>query len=122
LSEFSDWMKDTDLDELFVKTDGCSIRLGAGNEPGAPVSVSDICPVLSPSVGIFYFSAKGQTSAVSVGMHVKLGDRLGLVKLCGDEKPVLAKTEGFLKNVLIQDGQPVEYGSPLFFIEPGTIQ
>jgi biotin carboxyl carrier protein len=75
-------------------------------------------PVLSPSIGIFRFARPGKTNHLKEGSSIKTGQELGVVEVGKDFKSVAAHGNGLLKIISIQDGKPVEYGQPLFFVEP----
>jgi len=54
---------------------------------------------------------------VAEGLSVKEGDRLGYIETFSGAKPVAAPCGGFVKLVCVEDGKPVNYGQPLFFVE-----
>jgi len=51
-------------------------------------------------------------------MLVKKGAELGVVEAAKEFKPVSAPADGTLKIISVEDGHTVEYGQPLFFLEP----
>jgi acetyl-CoA carboxylase biotin carboxyl carrier protein len=50
------------------------------------------------------------------GNHVKPGDKLGLVECMKIPNDVVSLAKGKVSKILVQDGQTVEYGQPLFSI------
>ncbi|NUM88021.1 MAG: acetyl-CoA carboxylase biotin carboxyl carrier protein [Bdellovibrionales bacterium] len=75
--------------------------------------------VLSPFVGTFYASpAPGAPKYVDVGARVKKGDVLCIVEAMKIMNEIEAEFGGKIVAVLAKDGQPVQYGQPLFQIEP----
>jgi len=74
--------------------------------------------VISPMVGTAYLQAEpGAPPFVSVGSPVKIGDTLLIIEAMKVMNPIKASKGGTLKEVLVSDGQPVEYGEPLMIIE-----
>jgi len=74
--------------------------------------------VKSPMVGTFYRSASPGTSPfVEVGAQVKLGDTLCIVEAMKILNEINAEQAGTVARILVENGQPVEYGQPLFVIE-----
>ena len=73
--------------------------------------------VKSPMVGTFYRSpSPGSKSFVEVGQSVKSGDTLCIIEAMKLMNEIEADVGGVVKAVLIENGQPVEYGEPLFVI------
>ena len=84
--------------------------------PVAPVSTAH--PVKSPMVGTFYRAASpGAEPFVDVGATVKVGQRLCIVEAMKILNEIESDRAGVIKAVLVQDGEAVEYGQPLFEIE-----
>ena len=72
----------------------------------------------SPMVGTFYRSASpGSKAFVEVGQSVNAGDTLCIIEAMKLMNEIEADRSGVVKAVLAEDGQPVEYGEPLFIIE-----
>ena len=75
--------------------------------------------VLSPFVGTFYASPSPTASKyVEVGARVKKGDVLCIIEAMKIMNEIEAEFPGKVVSVLVKDGQPVQYGQPLFQIEP----
>lgn len=74
--------------------------------------------VISPMVGTFYrSSAPGNKSFVEVGQRVNVGDTLCIIEAMKMFNQIEADQAGSIKAILVENGQPVEYGQPLFIIE-----
>jgi acetyl-CoA carboxylase biotin carboxyl carrier protein len=74
--------------------------------------------VKSPMVGTFYrSSAPGSNVFVEVGQTVKEGDTLCIIEAMKLLNEIESDKSGVIKAVLVENGQPVEYGEPLFVIE-----
>jgi acetyl-CoA carboxylase biotin carboxyl carrier protein len=73
--------------------------------------------VKSPMVGTFYRSpSPGAKAFVEVGQPVKPGDTLCIIEAMKLLNEIEAEVAGEVKEVLVENGQPVEYGQPLFVI------
>jgi acetyl-CoA carboxylase biotin carboxyl carrier protein len=90
--------------------------------PAAPVeSEAAAAPeghvIRSPMVGTFYrSSAPGATAFVDVGQAVKAGDTLCVIEAMKLLNEIEADQDGTIKAILVENGQPVEYGEPLFIL------
>jgi len=74
--------------------------------------------VKSPMVGTFYRAANPNSPPfVDVGSQVKEGDTLCIVEAMKLMNEIESDKTGTVKAVLVENGQPVEYGQPLFVIE-----
>ncbi len=87
----------------------------------APASLAPELPkghvVKSPMVGTFYRSpSPGGPAFVEVGKAVKLGDTLCIIEAMKLLNEIEAEVAGNVLEVLVESGQPVEYGQPLFVI------
>ncbi|MBI5919548.1 MAG: acetyl-CoA carboxylase biotin carboxyl carrier protein [Nitrosomonadales bacterium] len=73
--------------------------------------------VKSPMVGTFYRSpSPGAKVFVEVGQSVNLGDTLCIIEAMKLLNEIEADKGGVVKAILVENGQPVEYGQPLFII------
>jgi acetyl-CoA carboxylase biotin carboxyl carrier protein len=71
----------------------------------------------SPMVGTFYrASAPGAAPLVDVGQSVSVGDRLCIIEAMKLMNEIESDAAGTVKAVLVENGQPVEFGQPLFVI------
>ena len=72
----------------------------------------------SPMVGTFYRAASPTSSPfVEVGQTVNAGDTLCIIEAMKLMNEIEADSSGVIKEILVSNGQPVEYGEPLFIIE-----
>ncbi|MCZ4064205.1 acetyl-CoA carboxylase biotin carboxyl carrier protein [Oxalobacter aliiformigenes] len=73
--------------------------------------------VKSPMVGTFYSApAPGNPPYVEVGSTVKQGDTLCIIEAMKLLNEIEADTSGVIKQILVENGEPVEFGQPLFVI------
>ena len=93
------------------------VAAAIASEAAAPV-VAAANALKSPMVGTFYRSASPTSAAfVEEGQTVKVGDTLCIIEAMKLMNEIEADRAGVVKKILISDGQPVEYGEPLFIIE-----
>ncbi|MBX3687545.1 MAG: acetyl-CoA carboxylase biotin carboxyl carrier protein, partial [Rhodocyclaceae bacterium] len=73
--------------------------------------------VKSPMVGTFYrAAAPGEKPFVEIGDSISSGDRLCIIEAMKLMNEIECDATGTIKAVLVENGQPVEYGQPLFII------
>jgi acetyl-CoA carboxylase biotin carboxyl carrier protein len=96
---------------------------GAPAAAAAPVAAPAAAPehtghvVKSPMVGTFYrSSAPGAPAFVEVGATVKEGDTLCIIEAMKLLNEIDADYSGTVTKILVENGQPVEFGQPLFVI------
>jgi acetyl-CoA carboxylase biotin carboxyl carrier protein len=90
----------------------------AAPTPPAETGIPSGHIVTSPMVGTFYrSSAPGNKAFVDVGQRVNVGDTLCIIEAMKMFNQIEADKAGAIKAILVESGQPVEYGQPLFVIE-----
>jgi acetyl-CoA carboxylase biotin carboxyl carrier protein len=132
-------LDETGLSEIEIQRDGVLIRVArnlsapgararppegsVGTAPVVPVAAS-IEPaqhpgvVASPMVGTAYRGpAPGARPFVEVGSQVKAGETLIIIEAMKTMNQIPAPRSGTVIQILVEDGQPVEYGEPLAIIE-----
>jgi acetyl-CoA carboxylase biotin carboxyl carrier protein len=93
--------------------------------PGAPAAAAPPAPeapkghtVTAPMVGTFYASpAPGSPAFAEVGTTVAVGDTLCIIEAMKMMNQIEADKAGRVVAVLAKNGDPVEYGQPLFIIQ-----
>ncbi len=90
----------------------------AAPAPAAPAACDLSNAQKSPMVGTFY-RAPGPNAAsfVEVGQQVKAGDTLCIIEAMKLMNEIEAEKSGTVKEILVENGTPVEFGEPLFIIE-----
>ena len=93
----------------------------AAGAPAATPPETEAAPeghaIRSPMVGTFYRSAApGAKAFVEVGQAVKAGDTLCIIEAMKLLNEIEADQDGTVKAILAENGQPVEYGEPLFIL------
>ncbi|HJR20680.1 MAG TPA: acetyl-CoA carboxylase biotin carboxyl carrier protein [Dongiaceae bacterium] len=131
-------LKETGLTEIEFETDDARIRVNAGASgpmiaaapaiapaaaPAAlaPTSAGADAPaagsVSSPMVGTAYLSPEPNAAAfVKVGDRVAKGQTILIIEAMKVMNPIPAPHAGAVTQILVQDGQPVEFGEPLMVI------
>jgi acetyl-CoA carboxylase biotin carboxyl carrier protein len=131
-------LDETGLTEIAIEQDGKSIRVARQAAPvvrtrGAevPVAVPTAAPaaatldpsqhpglVASPMVGTAYRASEpGARPFVEVGAQVKAGETLLIIEAMKTMNQIPSPRSGTVIQILVEDGQPVEYGEPLMIIE-----
>ncbi len=137
IRDLASLLKETDLSEIEIEQDNLRVRVARGSvgvvQPvSAPVTaasapVTDTAPrdlasdpgaVPSPMVGTAYLSpAPGAKQFVTVGENVKEGQTVLIVEAMKTMNQIAAPRSGKVTAILVDDGQPVEFGEPLLVIE-----
>ncbi|MBI5183497.1 MAG: acetyl-CoA carboxylase biotin carboxyl carrier protein [Nitrospinae bacterium] len=124
------------LSELEIEESGVRIKLKR-SEPGVDFpptkevialtkrpSIKDdrdknLVIIESPMVGTFYMApSPGVDPYVKVGDIVKKGQILCIIEAMKLMNEIESELNGKIVSILVEDGNPVEYGEPLFYIEP----
>lgn len=87
--------------------------------PAAAAASANQVKVTSPIVGTFYRSSSpDKPSYVEVGDMVKKGQILCIIEAMKLMNEIESEASGKIVQIVVENGQPVEYGQPLFVIEP----
>ncbi len=89
------------------------------NAPETPLPVVDEGHVIkSPMVGIFYSSASPDVPTfVEIGQTVEKGEVLCIIEAMKIMNQIEAETSRVLSKIYVENGEPIEYGQPLFAIK-----
>jgi acetyl-CoA carboxylase biotin carboxyl carrier protein len=136
VESLADIAKRLDLSEIEYQTGDLKIRvarqMSASHVPApavthaavetapAPdaVKIESAGTVKSPMVGTAYLRPAPESAAfVEVGSTVKAGEKILLVEAMKTFNEIIAPRSGTVTSILVQDGQPVEYGQALLVIE-----
>ena len=139
IRELAQLLDETGLTEIELQRDGVLIRV-ARNHPArmqsTPLPVAAVAEaatgspalpieptqhpglVASPMVGTAYLGpAPGERPFVEVGSEVKTGETLLIIEAMKTMNQIPAPRAGKVIQILVEDGQPVEYSEPLMIIE-----
>lgn len=109
--------------EIFVASPPTPAPAAAPPQSAAAESTADLHVIKSPIVGTFYSSpSPGANSFVRIGDHVTAGQVLCIIEAMKLMNEIEADVAGEVMRVFVENGQPVEYGEPLFAIHPSRKQ
>ena len=123
---------ESELDEIRIETEGLSlhvVRDGAAS-PSERVELDveatsvqdetgDVLTIVAPMLGIFYRApAPGAAPFVEVGSAVEPKTIVCIIEVMKMMNSVHAGVTGTIAEVWVENGEPVEYGTPLFRLEP----
>jgi acetyl-CoA carboxylase biotin carboxyl carrier protein len=131
-------LKETDITELLVEKDGTKVRIKREKMfPPMEISMPKTPPlketiiteteeetqrlitVTSPIVGTFYRSPSPDAPPFAdAGLRIKKGHVLCIIEAMKLMNEIESEVDGVVVKALVENGQPVEYGEPLFLIEP----
>ena len=135
-------LEESGMSEIEIKEGEESVKISRyGNSPApshsfvqqqAPTSLPQViaAPVIadepstvgqsltSPMVGTYY-SAPSPTAKpfITIGQHVKQGDTIGIVEAMRIMNQIEAEQSGTVLQILVKDGEAVEFGQPLIIVE-----
>lgn len=90
-----------------------------GTPPGAKIIDTKLVEVPSPMVGTFYRApAPGEAPFVEVGDRVRQGQTVCIIEAMKLMNEIETEVSGQVVEILIQNGEPVEYNQPLMRIKP----
>jgi acetyl-CoA carboxylase biotin carboxyl carrier protein len=142
LKEIIELLKETDITELQVEKDGTKVKIkrekfiqsfdmpahrpsmAQGQETIIREAISEepeqrLITVTSPIVGTFYRSPSPEAPVfVEIGQKVKKGQVLCIIEAMKLMNEIECEVDGIVVKSLVDNGQPVEYGEPLFLVEP----
>ena len=141
IRELATLLDETNLTEIEIERSGLRVRVArnvsiaaaipavahaaaapAAIAAAAPAAGSDISKhpgaVPSPMVGTAYWASEpGAKPFIDVGSRVKVGDTLMIIEAMKTMNQIPSPKAGTVTQILVEDGQPVEFGEPLVIIE-----
>ena len=135
LFERSDWHElrlETDGLKLVLSKGAGAAALGAEAEAAAALAeknpadppadtppVDELVPITAPNLGTFYRAPKpGVAPYVEVGQRIGEATEVCLIEVMKLFTPVRAGISGRIAKACVKDGEMVEFGAPLFLVEP----
>ena len=135
-----DLIKDTDVSEIEVEKEGSKVKIRRGRfytsmevpaaaaPPQIPQQISHeeaqeerLLTVTAPLVGTFYRAPTPEAAAfVEAGAEVRKGQVLCIIEAMKLMNEIESESDGRIVKILAANGQPVEYGEPLFLIDPAA--
>lgn len=141
IKEILEAIKETDIEEITVEKDGKKTGFRKKCAPAAPadnsvavreenggqkVSVFNPLPskfqhIHSPMVGTFFRRLPSSaTPIINEGDFVTEGQKVGIIEAMRIIKEIASPIAGKIIKILVEDNSPVEYGQPLFEVEPSA--
>jgi acetyl-CoA carboxylase biotin carboxyl carrier protein len=140
IRELAKLLDETGLTEIEIEHDGLRVRVGRGTAAAAPAAPTapamapqpvatpaiaapaDLAKhpgvVNSPMVGTAYRGPEpGAPPFVDIGSKVVVGETLLIIEAMKTMNQIPAPRSGTVTQILIEDGQPVEFGEPLVIVE-----
>ncbi len=142
IRELSELLDETGLSEIEIERDGQRIRVARNTGRPAAATAAHIAPpaaapapiaissatsadpaknpgvVICPMVGTAYMAPEpGAKPFIEVGSQVKAGETLLIIEAMKTMNQIPAPRSGTVKQILFEDGQPVEFGQPLVIVE-----
>ena len=131
IKKLIDLMIEADLQAIEVKEGDQSIALtrptpvyttapvaapAAASTPAAPAAKTPRGAVEpSPMVGVFYAApSPGEAPFVNVGQTVSAGETLGIIEAMKIMNPIEATQSGVIEEILVKNGDVIQFGQPLF--------
>lgn len=141
LKNIIELLKETDVTELQIEKEGTKVKIkrekffqsleipthkqvvtvtdSTDREKHMDEDTLRLFTVTSPIVGTFYRSPSPEApSFIEMGTRVKKGQVLCIIEAMKLMNEIECEIDGIVVKALVENGQPVEYGEPLFLIEP----
>lgn len=101
-----------------VATPSAPIVAAPVTTPAAEEKPANLITLDSPMVGVAYFAPEpGAKPFISVGSKVKVGDTVALIEAMKTFNPVKSDKDGIIKEILVEDGEAVEFDQAIIVIE-----
>ncbi|WP_111858395.1 acetyl-CoA carboxylase biotin carboxyl carrier protein [Acinetobacter sp. CFCC 10889] len=130
IKKLIDLMIESDLQAIEVKEGDQSIALTRRNPVVAGVATVAAAPAVeapvvkaasrgavetSPMVGVFYAAPNpGEAPFVNVGQTISAGETLGIIEAMKIMNPIEATQSGVVEEILVKNGDVIQFGQPLF--------
>ena len=137
IKELSDYLKEFNLTEIEITEKDTKIKVSKNNvsisnqpqviSSSSPVTSSDATQaqntksgteITSPIIGTAYHAPEpGAKKFVEVGKKIKKGDTIMIVEAMKTMNHVPSTADGVVKEICVEDGQPVEFGQTIIILE-----
>ena len=129
IKELTDYLNEFNLTEIEYTDKDTKIKVSKSNQA---VSVATSTPLLgvvksavisgtevkSPIIGTAYLAAEpGAKKFAEVGKKIKKGETVMIVEAMKTMNHVPSTADGIIKEICVEDGQPVEYGQTIIIVE-----
>ena len=132
IKELSDYLDEFNLTELEYTEKDTKIKVSKNNvsvnNQSTPININSSktseknlksgTEVTSPIIGTAYHAAEpGAKKFVEVGKKIKKGDTVMIVEAMKTMNHVPSSSDGIVKEICVEDGQPVEFGQTIIILE-----
>ena len=137
IQELSDYLKEFNLSEIEITEKDTKIKvsknnISISNQPqlisssspttnSAPTQIQNVksgTEITSPLIGTAYHAPEpGAKKFVEVGKKIKKGDTIMIVEAMKTMNHVPSTADGVVKEICVEDGQPVEFGQTIIILE-----
>ena len=134
IKELTDYLKEFDLTEIEYTDKDTKIKVSKSNPTNSnqAVSVAASAPisntekpktisgteVKSPIIGTAYLAAEpGAKKFAEIGKKIKKGETVMIVEAMKTLNHIPSTADGIIKEIRVEDGQPVEYGQTVIIVE-----
>ena len=137
IKELSDYLKEFNLTEIEITEKDTKIKVSKNNvsisnqpqvtsssslaSSSAPTQTQNIksgTDITSPIIGTAYHAPEpGAKKFVEIGKKIKKGDTIMIVEAMKTMNHVPSTADGVVKEICVEDGQPVEFGQTLIILE-----
>ena len=137
IKELSDYLKEFNLTEIEITEKDTKIKVSKNNvsisnqpqviSPSTPVTgspptqtqnIKSGTEVTSPIIGTAYHAPEpGAKKFVEIGKKIKKGDTIMIVEAMKTMNHVPSTADGVVKEICVEDGQPVEFGQTIIILE-----
>lgn len=117
---------ESDVEELRVETEAFSLYVrrrdaASSDQPPPPAVADGVVTISAPMIGTFYRAeAPGAAPYVDLGSRVEPNTVVCLIEVMKMMNPIPAGVGGTIIEVCATNAEPVEYGAPLFQVQPGA--
>ena len=134
IKELTDYLNEFNLTEIEYTDKDTKIKVSKSNSVGSSPAVSVTAPissstdnkpqaasgteVKSPIIGTAYHSPEpGAKKFAEIGKKIKKGETVMIVEAMKTMNHVPSTADGIIKEICVEDGQPVEYGQTIIIVE-----
>ena len=137
IKELSDYLKEFNLTEIEITEKDTKIKVSKNNvsisnqpqliSPSLPVTssaptqtqnIKSGTEITSPIIGTAYHAPEpGAKKFVEIGKKIKKGDTIMIVEAMKTMNHVPSTADGVVKEICVEDGQPVEFGQTIIILE-----
>jgi len=130
IKELTDYLNEFNLTEIEYTDKDTKIKVSKSNSTNSSQVVNDAAPteeklrtisgteVKSPIIGTAYHSPEpGAKKFVEIGKKIKKGETIMIVEAMKTMNHVPSTIDGIIKEICVEDGQPVEYGQTIIIVE-----